>query len=170
MSLFFFRVFNDLWADVVPHTITYWSASCSSAAIQGRFGSGCVFRQIQRLPSSLEVLPPTNPPPTSYTSSRNRTGHQAFYWPIKLSGGVWLVETEGRRLLDGRGEGGAAVRDLWEREAEGGLFTVPLTIDTRWLKRSIINLFESWVLSLSKSSWPRFVVHINSKLGMVNFM
>ena len=109
------------------------------AAIQGRFGSGCVFRQIQRLPSSLEVLPPTNPPPTSYTSSRNRTGHQAFYWPIKLSGGVWLVETEGRRLLDGRGEGGAAVRDLWEREAEGGLFTVPLTIDTRWLMRSIIN-------------------------------
>ena len=26
----------------------------------------------------------SHPPPTSYTSSKNRTGHQAFYWPIKL--------------------------------------------------------------------------------------
>ena len=56
-------------------------------------------------------LRPT-PPPTSYTSSKNRTGHQAFYWPIKLeTGSDWSGRGE-RRLAGEEGERGAAGREL----------------------------------------------------------
>ena len=84
-------------------------------------------------PRTPPCLRPT-PPPTSYTSSKNRTGHQAFYWPIKLeTSSDWSGLGE-RRLAGGEGERGAAGRELWEREAKGGLFIVEVTIDTKWLK------------------------------------
>ena len=71
--------------------------------------------------------------------------------------------TAGWQGRGGRGSTGSLRKGSWRR-------FVYLTIDTRWLKRSIINSFESWVLSISKSLWPGFVVHINSKSGMSNFM
>ena len=70
--------------------------------------------------------------------------------------------TAGRQGRGGRGSTGSLRKGSWRR-------FVYLTIGTRWLKRSIINLFESWVLSLSKLLWPGFVNHINSKSGMLNF-
>ena len=67
--------------------------------------------------------------------------------------------TAGWQGRGGRGSTGSLRKGSWRR-------FVYLTIDTRWLKRSIINLFESIVVRLPKSLWSGFVVHMNSKSGM----